>query len=246
MDSDIFGNPESAECMTSTVVVVAPQPEPGKAAKAKAQNQKQATQARVTELLKQEETLYGDGVQAILAYAHFIEAVHNDLKGKTIKAIQHDPWADFTSKCKGGKSTISKCLAIASHSVINDPKYLQYLPDSRATLYELSALSVPTFKAAVKSSKITAQIAQPQAHKLCIDLGVKQHAPKGNGSVRANEDESAKPAVSTHPPTKDEDGPESNAAVRTPVPKAIAPPKAEGTKDKHNTNAVIYAANAAA
>src|ERR1017187_3855804 len=168
MDSNIFGNPESAECMPSTAVAIAPQPTPGKPAKAEAQNQKQVTQDRVTELLKQEETLYGNGVQAILAYAHFIETVHDELKGKEIKAIQYDPWADFTSQCKGGKSTVSKCRAIAAHPVINDPNYLQYLPDSRATLYELSALSVPTFKAAVKSSKITAQIAEPQAHKLGI------------------------------------------------------------------------------
>src|ERR1017187_3456639 len=88
MDSNIFGNPESAECMPSTAVAIAPQPTPGKPAKAEAQNQKQVTQARVTELLKQEETLYGNGVQAILAYAHFIETVHDELKGKKIKAIQ--------------------------------------------------------------------------------------------------------------------------------------------------------------
>jgi hypothetical protein len=153
---------------------------------------------------------------------------------------------------------VSKCLTIASHPVINDPKYLQYLPDSRATLYELSALSVPKFTAAVKSRKITAQMAQHQAHTLCIDLGVKQHAPKGNGFGRAKKDERAKPSVSNHPPKTDEDiaaedngetedGPESDAAAKTPparphIPKAIAPPIAEGTKDKHNSNAVIYVA----
>ena len=257
MDSDIFGHPESAECMPSTAVAVAP--EPGKPTKAEAQNQRQATQARVTELLKQEETLYGNGVQAILAYAHFIEAVHNELKGKKLKIIQYDAWVDFKSKCKGGKSTVSKCLTIASHPIINDPKYLQHLPDNRAALYELSALAVPTFKAAVKSSTITAQMGQRQAHQLCIDLGVKQHAPKANRVVRANEAESTKRAVSNHSPTndddtaaedngEDEDGPESKAALRTPparphVPKAIAPPNAEGTKDKPNGNAVIYVAS---
>src|ERR1035438_9559250 len=85
------------------------------AAKAEAENHKQILQVRVSDLLQQEIPLHANEVNSILAYSTFVKGVHDELKGKDIKSLHYHPWHEFVASSKGGKSTVSKCLAIADH-----------------------------------------------------------------------------------------------------------------------------------
>jgi hypothetical protein len=180
------------------------------AAKAEAENQKQILQVRVNDLLRQETPLHASEVKSILAYSKFVKNVHDELKGKDIKSLRYHPWHEFVANSKGGKSTVSKCLAIADHECINDPAYQEVLPNSRASLYELCALNKTQFKRAVKDGKINTQLGYTEAHKLCLDLKAIQPAPEGKRLVRV-EGENGKNLVTNQPPKEEEDMAEDEA-----------------------------------
>ena len=208
------------------------------AAKAEAENQKQILQVRVSDLLQQEIPLHANEVNSILAYSKFVKGAHDELKGKDIKSLHYHPRHEFVANSKGGKSTISKCLAIADHECINDPAYLDVLPNSRASLYELCALNKKQFKRAAKDGKINTQLGYTEAHKLCLDLKAIQPAPEGKRLVRV-EGDNGKNLVTNQPPKEEEDRPEdeaeeedepgSSAAATVRSTKRIAPLKADSS-----------------
>jgi len=88
--------------------------------------------------------LNGDTVIALLAYAQHIVNAREEFKGNGTYGV-FDPWADFQAKCKGGAASVSKFIAVAEHKGINNPKYIQYLPSSLYTLYELTPMSLEDF-----------------------------------------------------------------------------------------------------
>ena len=180
------------------------------AAKAEAENQKQILQVRVSDLLQQEIPLHANEVNSILAYSKFVKGALDELKGKDIRSLHYHPWNEFVAKSKGGKSTVSKCLKIANHECINDPAYFDVLPNSRASLYELCALSKKQFKRAVKDGEINTQLSYTEAHKLCLDLKAIQPAPEGKRLVRV-EGDNGKNLVTNQPPKEEEDRAEDEA-----------------------------------
>jgi hypothetical protein len=208
------------------------------AAKAQAENQKQILQVRVSDLLQQEIPLHANEVNSILAYSKFVKGAHDELKGKDIKSLHYHPWQEFVANSKGGKSTVSKCLTIAAHECINDPAYLDVLPNNRASLYELCALNKTQFKRAVKDGTINTQLGYTEAHKLCLDVKAIQPAPEGKRLVRV-EGDNGKNVVTNQPPkeeddraedeAEEEDEPGSSAAATVRSTKRIAPLKADSS-----------------
>lgn len=84
-----------------------------------------------------------------------------------------------------GERSAEMLMAVASNSVISNPKFVSYLPQSWGTLYELTKLDDEQIVAGIKSGEITPDMTKAEASALRADPVEKPEQPPHEEMVAA-------------------------------------------------------------